>query len=912
MTVETTESVAEFFPNGVTITFPLYFKFLADEDLEVIYIDAAGVSTTLVLNSGYVANGAGENSGWSVTTLSTLVGGKLVVTRKMEALQETDLRNQGRFFAETHEKVFDRLTMLIQQGFAWLARALVRPVGKDYYDAEGRRIANVGDPVLNGDATNKGWVVTYTAKWYAAAIDYAEKLLAGATGGFGYFIQLGAGAVARTFQSKLRDFHPSPLDYGAVGDGVADDTAAYALSDAASDVVHLPHGKVFNLSVGSIPAKPVVGSGQVKIGTALFNGPDLVYDIYRTSLYCVMPSYTEEIDFPTSGDNLTVWISAGSKRTGRANRSTFVSTMGPRQIINLDRCEGVGNGTLMFSKYAERTTAIGTIACQYLGCTDPAADGHGWWSNAGGFVPGQPGWDYQGMETRNPGIGAKIAAFNGYATQASDVGRSVGVGRNAFNGTVVARGSLAVGYRAGAGCFAVSNLSCIGSDAFRDGVFQFNGIAAGTFAGNSWQEGDRNAVFGYNAASATIRGSSNTLMGSFAGSDYTDLNDCILIGVGAGNNLGLTVLSAVLAIGPSTHAPLVSGRLGGFAAGINIQPADIKGTFHIKTSSYGPSLPAHTSGDDLIVENAVSCGITIRTPAESFGCLMFADPISPNVGAITYNHPNDMMTFRTGDQDRWRINSASLGPAADNAYSLGDASFRPSQLFAATSTIGLSDANLKDLRGDGELTAQELAAWARVRQVIFRFKDAIAEKGDAARMHAGHFAQQVQASFAAEGLNSANYALWCEDDIVTKVTRTRLSTRQKMVELEQPHSEIVIINGIPTQVSTLKTVFEPMFDHRQVVDEHGTPLTRMVPKDVNPKDVGPGEYPVGPDNKPVMIEVPVMHAVPVMEEFEEEYEAFEPNGKLLGLRYEQCLVFETAYLRTVCAGLDRRISVLEA
>jgi hypothetical protein len=717
-------------------------------------------------------------------------------------------------------------------------------------------------------------------------------------------------AVNQTAHKKLSEIGSTPGDFGAKGDDVANDTSSYMNAEADSDIVRLPEGKVFALEAGYIPSKMVAGGGKVRIGTTVFTGPELLYDLFRTSLYCTPESYTDEIGFPggTLG-NLTVMISPGGKKTGNLNRCTFFGTQGPRQAINLDRCDGIGNGTLMFTKYAERSTAVGTIALQYLGCSDPGANNHGWWGNAGGFTPGQPGWDYQGMETRNPGIGAKIAAFNGYATQATDVGRSVGVGRNAFNGTVVARGSLAAGYRAGAGCFAVENLTCLGSDAFRDGVFQFNSIASGTFAGARWQEGERNTLNGYNTAANTIRGSGNTLYGAFAGYDYSDLNGVILIGTGAGNVIGGTSLTNVLAIGPDGFAPLISGRLGGYAAGINIMPADIKGTFHIKTATYGADLPAHSSADDLIIENGVGCGITIRSSATGASNLLFADPESANVGGVVYSHTTDTLTLRVADNDRWRVNSTSFAPSADNVYSLGEASFRPSQLFAATSTIGLSDARLKKLRG--ELTTQELAAWARVRQVIFRFKDAVEVKGNEARLHAGHIAQQVQESFGAEGLDASKYALWCEDEVVVKVVRSRIATRQKLVEVEKSFSEIQIVNGVPTQINSVKTVFEPLFEHLQVVDEQGFPLARRVPVDINPQEVGPGGYAEHPTGETVMVEQPVTHAVPVMEEFEEDYEELEPSGTVLGLRYEQCLVFETAYLRSLCAAFEERISALE-
>lgn len=165
MTVSTIGSVAEFETNGVTTNYPFYFKFLANEDLVVTYVDPLGAISTLTLGTQYTANGAGNEQGGSIVTTSVLAGpGKLIVSREMEAFQQTSLRNQGKFLAETHEDVFDKLTMLIQQGFSIFARALVRPIGKSYYNAEGRNISNLADPAKDQDAATKKWAETYIAQ----------------------------------------------------------------------------------------------------------------------------------------------------------------------------------------------------------------------------------------------------------------------------------------------------------------------------------------------------------------------------------------------------------------------------------------------------------------------------------------------------------------------------------------------------------------------------------------------------------------------------------------------------------------------------------------------------------------------------------------------------------------------------
>jgi hypothetical protein len=66
----------------------------------------------------------------------------------------------------------------------------------------------------------------------------------------GGFIQTGTGAVQRTVEAKLKDV-VSVKDFGAVGDGVADDTAAFnaALSASASmNVIYVPPGSTYRIT----------------------------------------------------------------------------------------------------------------------------------------------------------------------------------------------------------------------------------------------------------------------------------------------------------------------------------------------------------------------------------------------------------------------------------------------------------------------------------------------------------------------------------------------------------------------------------------------------------------------------------------------------------------------------------------
>jgi hypothetical protein len=89
----------------------------------------------------------GSYSGGSITLASALTDGyALTIVRQVPITQETDLRNQGSFFAETHEDVFDRLTMVAQQLQEQIDRSAKLPVTRTE-DAD----ALVADIVLLAD-----------------------------------------------------------------------------------------------------------------------------------------------------------------------------------------------------------------------------------------------------------------------------------------------------------------------------------------------------------------------------------------------------------------------------------------------------------------------------------------------------------------------------------------------------------------------------------------------------------------------------------------------------------------------------------------------------------------------------------------------------------------------------------------
>jgi hypothetical protein len=117
MTVTTNTNKVQALGNGVTTAFPYPFRIYSASDLVVTStVIATGVDTTLVLNTDYTVTGAGSyNGGNVVMTTAPADGTRITVRRVLTVTQGTDLRNQGGYFAETHEDVFDRQTMVDQQ-----------------------------------------------------------------------------------------------------------------------------------------------------------------------------------------------------------------------------------------------------------------------------------------------------------------------------------------------------------------------------------------------------------------------------------------------------------------------------------------------------------------------------------------------------------------------------------------------------------------------------------------------------------------------------------------------------------------------------------------------------------------------------------------------------------------------------
>ena len=120
------------------------------------------------------------------------------------------------------------------------------------------------------------------------------------------------------------------------------------------------------------------------------------------------------------------------------------------------------------------------------------------------------------------------------------------------------------------------------------------------------------------------------------------------------------------------------------------------------------------------------------------------------------------------------------GAGADNSKDLGSGGYRWDDVYATNGTIQTSDRNEKQDIAELSDAEQRVAVAAKGLLRKFRWRDAVAEKGDEARTHFGIIAQDLQAAFAAEGLDASDYAMfinstWTDEE--TGEERTRMGVR---------------------------------------------------------------------------------------------------------------------------------------
>ena len=169
----------------------------------------------------------------------------------------------------------------------------------------------------------------------------------------------------------------------------------------------------------------------------------------------------------------------------------------------------------------------------------------------------------------------------------------------------------------------------------------------------------------------------------------------------------------------------------------------------------------HPSGYQRSIRNG-SCHILNRLTTD--GDIINFQKNGTNVGSISYFSHGFQLQGESGHSGISFAGNSWVplddGDRINNLIDLGHTSYKFDDIHATNGTIQTSDSNEKE--DIASLTATEMLVGKRISALFktFRWKDAVAKKGDDARTHTGIIAQDVQAAFTAEGLDAGDYSLF--------------------------------------------------------------------------------------------------------------------------------------------------------
>lgn len=158
--------------NGAVDTYAYTFRIFDQGDLLVTVRNTSNVETTLTIATDYSVTGVGAAAGGNVVLVNSaqawldgdgdlLTGYVLTIRRVVDLVQDTDIRNQGDFYPETHEDTFDYLTMIDQQQQDEVDRSIKLPEtisSADFDPTLPSDILDNPDTVLTVNATGDGFL----------------------------------------------------------------------------------------------------------------------------------------------------------------------------------------------------------------------------------------------------------------------------------------------------------------------------------------------------------------------------------------------------------------------------------------------------------------------------------------------------------------------------------------------------------------------------------------------------------------------------------------------------------------------------------------------------------------------------------------------------------------------------------
>ncbi len=231
--------IVRYLANGTETLFTYPFPIFASEDLQ-IFFDGA------LQNSGFTVLNAGQTSGGEVQFTTAPVSGVIVTLERRLPLERiTDFLEGGDFSAQAINNELDYLTGSIQQISSDQAGMLrfdkSETLGKSTLPTRAQRANQALGFDGNGDP------VPISLSGAMASPDFTAT---------------GVGAVARTTHDKFSDM-VSIKDFGAVGDGLTDDTLAIQQALSSHQSIFVPNGTyIVSAPIVLSERQTMIGAGQ--------------------------------------------------------------------------------------------------------------------------------------------------------------------------------------------------------------------------------------------------------------------------------------------------------------------------------------------------------------------------------------------------------------------------------------------------------------------------------------------------------------------------------------------------------------------------------------------------------------------------------------------------------------------------
>jgi len=554
------------------------------------------------------------------------------------------------------------------------------------------------------------------------------------------FLQSGTGAVARTMQEKGREV-VSVRDFGAVGDGVTDDTVAFQLTASMVDGF-VTHSSVY----ASMPSAPFA------------------------KIFVPQGNYLITTDIDTEGKDIIWVIETGVNITGLDFLNGRVYREGLR--INATH-HGILDHACSFAINAHRTNSLGKPA-GIFGITHPNQ------------LSSYSDRDSVGLYFENKAaapvdtcVGSNYTASTLIPVTPVDVTKlRIGMiidtahSPNKYSGVITEWASDGTQVTVSAWYEVTGTTGVAGTPP--NGVDAYINPFTKAWAGNAQIELDANSI-----ATRAV------------GMELGCRNSKTVLAIGDADSATNYVWGYdAVSFGPNYSTSGFIAR-GGFLRGFHASGNIEAGISVTARNGVFPVTGFESRCDSAYQINCMPDGVNSAFNVRNSGTMDIGSSATAASRFIRLRSSG-----LTADYDArilWSGGSASTGqgtlrftaatleaqgvfrPYTDNSSSLGGASNRWTTVYATTGTIDTSDAREKQdiyLLDEAE---KRVALSLKKLVKKFRFKTAVQEKGADARIHVGVIAQEVISAFAAEGLNAHRYGILCYDEWEEQIEKLDVS-----------------------------------------------------------------------------------------------------------------------------------------